>query len=70
MLYVFLLKPFKQCNSEKLQITLLAKFLHKKTFVFHWKLFIFKISLDFYFASFPSLKALTGCLEKVESLAS
>ena len=29
MLYVFLLKPFKQWTFEKLQITLLAKCLHK-----------------------------------------
>ena len=29
MLYVFLLKPFKQLNFEKLQTTLLANFLHK-----------------------------------------
>ena len=29
MLYVILLKQFKQWNFEKLQITLLAKFLHK-----------------------------------------
>ena len=34
MLYVFLLKPFKQWNLEKLQITLMAKFLHKKLSVF------------------------------------
>ena len=69
MLYVFLLKPFKQWNFKKLQITLLAKFFHKKTIVFQWKHFIFKLSLDFYSASFPSLKALTGCLKKIENLA-
>ena len=69
MLYVFLLKTFKQGNFEKFQITLLAKFLHKKTIVFQWKHFIFKFSLDFYSASFPNLKALTGCVEKIENLA-
>ena len=69
MLYVFLLKPFKLWNFEKLQITLLAKFLHKN-YRFLKEYFIFKLSLGFYFASFPSLKALTGCLEKVENLAS
>ena len=44
-------------------------FPQKKTIVFQWKHFIFKFSLDFYSASFPSLKALTGCLEKIENLA-
>ena len=68
MLYVFLLKPFKQWNFEKIQITLLARFFYKKTIVFQCKHFIFKFSLDFYSASFPSLKALTGCLEKLENL--
>ena len=69
ILYVFLLKPFKQLNFEKLQITLLAKFFYKKTIVFQCKHFILKFSLDFYSTLFSSLKALTGCLEKIENLA-
>ena len=69
MLYVFLLKPFKQWNSEKLQLILLAKFLHKKHSCFNGSFSFLNFSLDFYFASFPSLKALTGCLEKLEGLA-
>ena len=68
MLYVFLMKPYKRWKFEKLHITLLAKFLHKKTVVFQWKHFIFKFSLDFYSASFPNLKASKGCLEKNENL--
>ena len=64
--YIFLLKPFQQWKFKKPQITLLAKFFHKKTIVFQWNQFKFKFSLDFCFALFSSLKALTGSLEKLE----
>ena len=38
----------------------------QKAIVFQWNKFKFKFSLDFCFASFSSLKALTGCLDKLE----
>ena len=60
MLYVFLIKPFKQRNFETLQV-FLAEFFQKKIIVFHWKQIKIKFFLNFCFASFDSLKAVTGC---------
>ena len=65
MVYVFLLKPLKQWNFEETQFTLLGKYFHKN-YRFLMEAFQVKNSLRFCFASFPSLKALTGCLEKLE----
>ena len=48
MLYVFLLKPFKEWSFDKLQI-LLAKIFHKKIIVFQWKHFKIKFSMEFLF---------------------
>ena len=64
MLYVFQMKPFKQKNFEKPQV--FCPFFHKKVFMFQWKHLKIKFSLVFCFASFDSLKAITGCLEKFE----
>ena len=60
MLYVFLINPFKQGNFEKFQV-FLAEFFHKKLIVSQWKYFKTKFYLNFCFASFDSLKAVTGC---------
>ena len=68
MLYVFLIKPFKQWNFEKFQV-FLAEFFHKKLIVSQWKHFKTKFSLNFCFASFDSLKVVTGCFEKLETSA-
>ena len=68
MLYVFLIKPFKQWNFENFQ-GFLAEFFHKKLIVSQWKHFQTKFSLNFCFASFDSLKVVTGCFEKLEILA-
>ena len=69
MVYVFLLKPFKQWNFEQVQIFSLANYFYKKLSFSNGKQFKFKFPLVFFFASFPSLKSLTGCLEKLEILA-
>ena len=78
ILYVCVLKPFKQWNFDKLQVFwasfsttklsffngsksksgFLGEFFHNKVIVFQWKQI--KI-LNFCFASFDSLKAVTGC---------
>ena len=65
MLYVFLINLFKQGNFEKFQV-FLAEFFHKKFIVFQWKHLKTKFSLNFCFASFDSLKAITGCFSKLE----
>ena len=59
MLYVFLLKPFKQLNFEKIQV-FLAEFFHIVT-VFQWKQIKIKCFLNFCFASFDTLKTVTAC---------
>ena len=61
MFYVFLLKPFKQWISEKNQVTFLAQFFLRKIIFFKWKQIRIKISLNFCFASFDSLRAVTAC---------
>ena len=68
MLYVFLIKPFKQWNFEKFQV-FLAEFFHKKLINSQWKHFKTKFSLNFCFASFDSLEVVTGCFEKLETSA-
>ena len=68
MLYVFLIKPFKQWHFEKFHV-FLAKFFHKKLIFSQWKHFKTKFSLNFCFASFDSLKVVTGCFEKLETSA-
>ena len=60
ILYVCVLKPFKQWNFDKLQV-FLGEFFHNKVIVFQWKQIKIKFSLNFCFASFDSLKAVTGC---------
>ena len=67
MLYVFLSKPFKEWNFVKFQVTFLAQFFFsQKSIVFKWKQIKFEIFLNFYFASSDSVKAVTGCFEKLE----
>ena len=66
MLFVFLLKPFKQWSFAKLQFTSWAKFFHKTNVIFQWKQFKIKYFLNFCFASPDSLKAVTACFEKFE----
>ena len=56
---VFLLKPFKQWICEKLQV--FCRVFSQKNIVFQWRQFRNKFSLNFCFASFDSLKAVTGC---------
>ena len=68
MLYVFLIKPFKQWNFEKFQV-FLAEFFHKKRIVLQWKQFKTKFSLNFCFASFDILKAVTKYFKKPEIAA-
>ena len=63
--YIFLLKTFQQWKFQKLQVFFDQVF-PQKTIVFQKNQFKFKFSLDFCFASFSSLKALAGCLEKLE----
>ena len=65
MLFVFLLKPFKQWSFAKLQV-FVAEIFHKKIIVFQWKQFKIRFSLNFCFASSDSLKAVAGCFEKFE----
>ena len=65
MLYVFLLKLFKQWNFEKNQVKFWPYFFTKKI-VFKWEQIKIKFSLCFCFASTGSLKAVTGCFEKLE----
>ena len=60
ILYVCVLKPFKQWNFDKLQV-FLGEFFHNKVIVFQWKQIKIRFSLNFCFASFDSLKAVTGC---------
>ena len=60
MLYNCVLKPFKQWIFDKLQV-FLGEFFHNKVIVFQWKQIKIKFSLNLCFASFDSLKAVTGC---------
>ena len=60
MLYNCVLKPFKQWNFDKLQV-FLGEFFHNEVIVFQRKQIKIKFSLNFCFASFDSLKAVTGC---------
>ena len=59
------MKPLKEWSFEKLQV-FLAEVFHKNIIVFQWKHFKTKFSLNFCFASFDSLKAITGCFSKLE----
>ena len=68
MVYVFLLKPFKQWNLKKFRLLCWLS-ISTKHYGFSRKAIQVYFPLDFCFASFPSLKALTGCLEKLEILA-
>ena len=65
-MYVFLWKPLKQKYFEKLHVSFVAQVLSKKIIFFQWENFENRFFLNFCFASFHSLKALTGCLEKLE----
>ena len=69
MLYVFLSKPFKEWNFEKFSSYVLGPVFSQKSIVFKWKQIRFKKFINFCFASSDSLKALTGCFEKLEILA-
>ena len=70
MLYVFLSKPFEEWNFEKFSSYVLGQvFFSQKSIVFKWKQIRFKNFINFCFASSDSLKALTGCFEKLENLA-
>ena len=48
MLYVCVLKPFKQWNFDKLQV-FLGEFFHNKIIIFQWKQIKIKFSLNFLF---------------------
>ena len=67
MLYVFLSKPFKEWSFENFQVTYLAKFffLKKASFLNGSRLNL-KL-LKFFIASTDSLKAVTGCIDKLEN---
>ena len=67
MLYVFLSKPFNEWSFENFQVTYLANFFSQKSIVFKLKQIKFKIYLNFFFASTASLKAVTGCIDKLEN---
>ena len=60
MLYICLLKPFKQWNFENIQV-FFGRVFPQKIIIFQWKQTKIKFSLNFCFASFDSLKAVTGC---------
>ena len=62
----FLWKPLKQKYFEKLQVSFVAQVFSKKIIFFQWENFEKTFFLNFCFASFHCLKALTGCLEKLE----
>ena len=59
MLYVFLIKPFKQWSFEK-TLFFTGQVIPQKIIVFQRKQYKIRFSLVFCFASFDSLKALTG----------
>ena len=65
MLYVFLLKSFKEWKLEKILFTFLAQFFHKKH-RFGIEADQKQKTLSFCFASSDILKAVTGCFEKLE----
>ena len=70
MSYVFLSKPFEEWNFEKFSSYVLGPvFFSQKSIVFKWKQIRFKKFINFCFAFSDSLKALTGCFEKLEILA-
>ena len=60
MLYFCLLKPYKQWIFENTQV-FFGRVFPQKIIVFQWKQTKIKFSLNFCFASFDSLKAVTGC---------
>ena len=66
MLYVFYIETIQAMEFLKSSDYFVDQVSPQKTIVFQWKHFIFKFFVDFYSASFPNLKALAGCLEKLE----
>ena len=58
----FLRKPLKQKHFEKLQVYFVAQVFSNKIVFFQWKIFENRFFLNFCFASFHCLKALTGLI--------
>ena len=62
--HVFLSELMKQWNFEKIQASFVAQVFSNK--IIFWVQFENRFFLNFSFASFHCLQALTGCLEKLK----